>query len=132
MTERIEAFKPEHLDECAYLFMTAFNAEPWNDEYTLDTAKKQLAWHLEVPGCLGLVSVKDGIVALDVGYRETPDVQEVFHLSVFCLGPEVQRRRGASRLMHTLDELQRKAGVSSVCLGSRKAGPAEAFDEKHG
>ena len=43
MTERIEAFKPEHLDECAHLFMTAFNAEPWNDEYTLDTAKKQLA-----------------------------------------------------------------------------------------
>src|SRR3712207_3497562 len=36
--------------------MTAFNAEPWNDEYTLDTAKKQLAWHLEVPGCVGLVS----------------------------------------------------------------------------
>jgi hypothetical protein len=28
MTERIEAFNAEHLDECAYLFMTAFNAEP--------------------------------------------------------------------------------------------------------
>ena len=40
MAERIEEFKADHLDECAHLFMTAFNAEPWNDQYTLDTAKK--------------------------------------------------------------------------------------------
>ncbi len=64
MAERIEAFKEEHLDDCAHLFMTAFNAEPWNDKYTLDTAKKQLAWHLKVPGCVGLVSVSAAISSL--------------------------------------------------------------------
>ena len=89
MTERIEAFKPEHLDECAQLFMTAFNAEPWNDEYTLDPAKKQLAWRLEVPGWVGLVSVKDGFVTFAIGYREPTDVRDVFHLSIFCVRPDV-------------------------------------------
>ena len=49
--------------------MTAFNAEPWNDSYTHDTARKQLVWHLEVPGCVGLVSVNDRIIAFAIGYR---------------------------------------------------------------
>ncbi len=43
MGERTEELKADHLDECAHLFMTAFNAEPWNDRYTLDTAKTQLS-----------------------------------------------------------------------------------------
>jgi hypothetical protein len=70
MAERIETFGVEHLDDCARLFLTAFNAEPWNDSYTLDTAKKQLVWHLEValPGCVGLVSLNDGVTT--IGYRE--------------------------------------------------------------
>ncbi len=59
MSERIETFTIDHLDVCAHLFMTAFNAEPWNDSYTLDTAKKQLEWHLRVPGCVGLVSINN-------------------------------------------------------------------------
>ncbi len=38
MAERIEEYSEDHIDECAHLFMTAFNAEPWNDSYTQDTA----------------------------------------------------------------------------------------------
>jgi hypothetical protein len=66
MAERIEPLKEDHLDECAHLLMVAFNAEPWNDNYTLDTAKKQLAWTLRVPGCVGLVSIADGVVAFAI------------------------------------------------------------------
>ncbi len=50
MGERIEEFKANHLDECAHLFMNAFNAEPWNDDWTFDTAKRELAWTM---GCQG-------------------------------------------------------------------------------
>jgi hypothetical protein len=32
MAERTEAFKVEHLDECATLLIATFNAEPWNDD----------------------------------------------------------------------------------------------------
>ena len=132
MAEHMEAFKPEHLDECAHLFMTAFNAEPWNDEYTLDTAKKQLAWHLEVPGCLGLVAVKDGIVAFAIGYREPTDVGDVFHLSIFCVRPDAQRTGVGSRLLWHLEERLRDTGIRTVYLGTRKGTPAEDFYRKNG
>jgi aminoglycoside 6'-N-acetyltransferase I len=132
MAERIEPLRVEHLDECAHLFMTAFNAEPWNDSYTPDTAKKQLAWHLRVPGCLGLVSVNDGIVAFAIGYREPTDVEEVFHLSIFCVRPDAQRTGVGSRLLWNLEDRLRETGVRTVYLGTRKGTPAEAFYEKHG
>lgn len=132
MAERIETFGVEHLDDCARLFMTAFNAEPWNDKYTPDTAKKQLDWHLRVPGCVGLVSVKDGIVAFAVGYREPTDVGDVFHLSIFCVRQDVQRTGVGSGLLHALEARLRETGIRTVYLGTRKGTPAEAFYEKYG
>jgi aminoglycoside 6'-N-acetyltransferase I len=132
VSERIETFEIDHLDDCAHLFMTAFNAEPRNDSYTLDTAKKQLAWHLEVPGCVGLVTVSDGIVAFAVGYREPTDVGDVFHLSIFCVRPDAQRTGVGSRLLNRLEEHLGKSGVNSIYLGTNKGTPAEAFYRKHG
>jgi aminoglycoside 6'-N-acetyltransferase I len=132
MAERIETFKEEHLDECATLLVATFNAEPWNDKYTLDTAKKQLAWHLRVPGCVGLVSVMDGVVAFAVGYREPTDAGEVFHLSIFCVRPDVQRTGVGSRLLDRLEQRLNESGVNTVYLGTHKGTPAEAFYRRHG
>ena len=132
MDERIEAFGREHLDECTRLFMSAFNAEPWNDKYTPDTAKKQLDWHLRVPGCVGLVSIKDGIVAFAIGYREPTDAGDVFHLGIFCVRPDVQRTGVGTRLLKRLEERLGKSGVSTVYLGTNKETPAEAFYKRHG
>ncbi len=133
MSERIETFTIVHLDDCAHLFMTAFNAEPWNDKYTLDTARKQLAWHLDVPGYLGLVSINnEGIVAFALGYREPTDVGDVFHLSIFCVRPDAQRTGVGSRLLNRLEERLGQGGVNTVYLGTNKGTPAEAFYRKHG
>jgi aminoglycoside 6'-N-acetyltransferase I len=132
MAERIEEFTIDHLDDCAHLFMTAFNAEPWNDKYTLDTETKQLAWHLKVPGCVGLVSVKDGMAAFAIGYREPTDVGDVFHLNIFCVRPEAQRTGVGSRLLWNLEERLRDTEIRTVYLGTRKGTPAEYFYKKHG
>ena len=132
MVERIEALTADRLDECANLLVTTFNVEPWNDSYTHDTAKAQLAWHLRVPGFLGLVSVNDGIHAFAVGYREPMDEGDVYHLSIFCVKPDVQRTGVGTRLLRTLEERLREAGVGTVYLGTHRGTPAEAFYAKHG
>jgi aminoglycoside 6'-N-acetyltransferase I len=132
MAERIEPLRDEHLEECAHLLMVTFNADPWNDKYTLKTAIEQLAWHLSVPGCVGLVSVSDEILAFAVGYREPTDVGEVFNLSIFCVRPDVQRTGVGSRLLSNLEETLGKSGIKTIILGTRKGTIAEAFYEKHG
>jgi aminoglycoside 6'-N-acetyltransferase I len=132
MVEQIEAFKASHLDECACLLMVSFNAEPWNDNYTLDTAGKQLAWFLGVPGCVGLVSIADGVVAFAIGYREPSDVGESYYLDTFCVRPDAQRTGVGSRLLGHLEEYLGKSGVKAIELGTYKGTAAEAFYKKNG
>ena len=59
MDERIESFSEEHVNECASLLVATFNAEPWNDDWTLDTAKKEIRWTMGVPGFVGLVTLNE-------------------------------------------------------------------------
>jgi aminoglycoside 6'-N-acetyltransferase I len=126
MAERIEPLLEMLLDECARLLMVTFNAEPWNGKYTLDTAKEELAWHLRVPGCEGLVSVSDGIVAFAIGYGLPTDVERDFNLSIFCVRSDAQRTGVGTRLLWNLEERLGKSGIRTVFLGTRKGTPAEA------
>jgi aminoglycoside 6'-N-acetyltransferase I len=132
MAERIEAFKKDHLDECADLLVATFNAEPWNAKYTLHTAKKELAWILSVPGFVGLVSVTDEVVAFATGYREPDDQREVFYLKTFCVKPDAQGTGVGSRLIGQLKEYLGKSGVNTIYLTTHKGTPAESFYRKNG
>jgi aminoglycoside 6'-N-acetyltransferase I len=132
MAERIEALEQAHLDECAHLHMATFNAEPWNDNWTLDTAKQELTWTMKVPGFVGLVSLDDGVVAFASGYREPDDVRDVFYLKTFCVKPEAQGTGVGSRLLEHLKAHLSEGGVNAIYLITHKGTPAENFYKKNG
>ncbi len=131
MAERIEPLREEHLDECARLFVSTFNAQPWNQSWTLETAQKKLAWTLGVPGFLGWVSLDDGIVAFAAGYRQQEDEGEVFYLAILSVGPEAQGTGVGSRLTGHLEGELGRGGVNKVYLLTRRDTPAQAFYRKH-
>jgi aminoglycoside 6'-N-acetyltransferase I len=132
MAEHIEEFTADHLEECAHLLISTFNAEPWNDNWTLDRAKKALMWTQAVPGFVGLVAVDDGVRALTTGYIEPDDDKDVFYLNIFCVRPDVQGRGVGSRLLGHLKEHLDKIGVTSIYLITHKGTPAESFYRKNG
>jgi aminoglycoside 6'-N-acetyltransferase I len=132
MAERIEEFREDHLDECARLIVAAFNAEPWNDEWTIETASEELSWTMQVPGFAGLVSLDDGIVALATGYREPDDRREVFFLKTFCVRPDAQGTGVGSRLLGRLKEHLGESGVNTIYLSTHKGTPAEDLYRRNG
>ena len=132
MAERIENLRTDHLDECAHLLASVFNAEPWNANYTFDTAKKELAWTLDVPGFVGLVALDEGVVAFAVGYIEQDDEREIFCLKTLCVRPDAQGKGVGSRLMQRLKEKLEKMGVNLSYLTTHKGTPAESFYKKIG
>ena len=132
MDERIESFEEEHVDECARLLVSTFNAEPWNDSWTLDTAKKEIRWTMEVPGFVGLVSLDEGVLAFATGYREPDDRRDVFYLKTFCVRPDAQGTGVGSRLIGHLKERLGEGGVNTIYLITHKGTPAEAFYRKNG
>jgi aminoglycoside 6'-N-acetyltransferase I len=130
--ERIESFREEHVDECASLLVATFNAEPWNDNWTLDTAKKEITWTANVPGFLGLVSLDEGVMAFATGYREPDDRRDVFYLKTFCVMPDAQGTGVGSRLIGHLKEHLGEGGVTLIYPITHKGTPAEAFYRKNG
>jgi aminoglycoside 6'-N-acetyltransferase I len=130
--DSIENLRKEHLDECAHLLVATFNAEPWNAKYTFDTAKKELAWTLDVPGFVGLVALDEGVVAFAVGYIEQDDEREIFCLKILCVRPEAQGKGVGSRLMQRLKEKLEKMGVNLIYLTTNRGTPAESFYKKIG
>ena len=132
MAERIEPFERDHLDGYANLLVATFNAEPWNDDWTLDTAKQEIRWTMRVPGFLGLVSLNEGVVAFATGYREPDDRRDVFYLKTFCVSPDAQGTGVGSRLLGRLKERLGEGGVNMIYLITHKGTPAEAFYGKNG
>jgi aminoglycoside 6'-N-acetyltransferase I len=132
MAEQIKAFKQDYFDECAHLLVSTFNAEPWNDQWTLDTAKQELTWTTKVPGFVGLVSLDEEVLAFATGYRESDDRREVFYLKTFCVRPDAQGTGVGSRLIEMLKEHLEQNGVNTIYLITHKGTPAESFYRKHG
>jgi aminoglycoside 6'-N-acetyltransferase I len=132
MAERIENLRKDHLDECALLLASVFSAEPWNANYTFDTAKKELAWTLNVSGFVGLVTLDEGLVAFTVGYIEQDDEREIFCLKTLCVRPDAQSKGVGSRLMQRLKEKLEKMGVNLIYLTTHRGTPAESFYKKIG
>ena len=132
MVEHIESFNESHLDECAHLIVSTFNAEPWKDSWTLDRAKKSLTWTLQMPGFVGLVSLDDEVMGFATGYREPDDVRDVFYLNALCVRLDMQGRGVGSRLLEHLKDELGMSGVSTIYLLTHKGTPAEAFYQKHG
>jgi aminoglycoside 6'-N-acetyltransferase I len=132
VTEHIEHLMEDHLDDCAHLLVSTFNAEPWNDHWTLDTARKELVWTSQVPGYVGLVSLGEEVLAFATGYREPDDERDVFYLKTFCVRPDAQGTGVGSRLLGHLREELGKNGVNTIYLITHKGTPAEAFYKKNG
>ena len=132
MAEHIEPLAESHLNECAQLIVSAFNAEPWNESWTFDTAKKTLDQTLGTPGFLGFVSVEDEILAFATGCCEQDDKKEVFYLDTLCVRPGVQGSGVGSRLLEHLKGHLEQRGVNSIYLITHRDTPAESFYKKNG
>ena len=132
MAERIEGLREEHLDACAEILVATFNAEPWSDSWTFDTARRELSWSTEVPGFVGSVFLDDQVLGFATGYREPDDRRDVFYLKTFCVRPDAQGKGVGSRLLDQLTERLSAEGVNAIYLTTKRGTPAEAFYGKRG
>lgn len=131
-TGRISALTEEHLEGCAGVLAAAFNAEPWNEGWTLETARKDMISTLGTPGFLGFVYLEDGVRGFAAGNREQDAANVVFYLSVLCVSPEFQRKGIGGGLMRRLKETLTEMGIRSIYLLTDRGTPAQTFYEKNG
>lgn len=132
MLEQIQTFSTEYLDRCAYLYVEVFNSEPWNEEWSFNTARTRLFEIINTPGFVGFVFKQDELLGFLAGYCKQGQKSKSFYLEEICVRPDKQRQGIGTKLLNKLMDTLIYIEVNRVYLLTNKDGQAETFYTKHG
>ena len=122
-----------HLSEIAEMYVEAFNAPPWNDEWTIETASKRILQMMNCEGFSGLACFDDNLLCgMILGNMEYFYDGIHFVIKEFCVR---LNRRGTgigSNLLNEFENKLLKMGVSNTYLFTSRTDETESFYNKRG
>lgn len=133
MTLTVDSFPRNNLEDGVQLYRAVFNEPPWDDEWTVETARTRLVEIMETPGYRGYSAfLVEELVGLVLGNLEQWYTGQHFYLKEMCVRPSCQRRGIGTTMLEDLTEELRSEGVERVYLLTRQASPAREFYESNG
>jgi aminoglycoside 6'-N-acetyltransferase I len=132
VTHTVVPLDAARLAAAAALFVDVFNAPPWNDRWSVESAGRRLRDLVDTPGYAGaaLVDAQDVMLGFVGGYRQRWYDGWHFYLAEMAVTRSRQRSGlGTQLLGGFLDALD---DVSGTYLLTQAGGPAATFYEKHG
>ena len=124
----IRPLTEDELPMVTALYCAVFNAPPWNDAWTPETAASRLRDAARTPGALGMVVWQDGqLVACLLGYREQWHDGIHFYLKELFVEAARQRRGIGMQLLQELTRRLHGDQVSRIYLLTERGGDAADF-----
>lgn len=121
------------LDILVAMFIETFNAEPWNDQWTVETASRRLTQMINCPDSYGLLAYVDNIPAgLILGAEEQYYNGLMFTIKEFCINNQL-RGKGLGTSIYAEFESRLKAkGITEIILLTSPGPQTEGFYQKRG
>ena len=135
MTEELsyEEMTENHLDELARLYVETFNAAPWNDEWTFETARKRLQMMLHTEVSFGLcVYREDRVCGAVLGATEQYYDGLMFEVKEYWVKNEMRGKGIGSKLFAEMEKCLRERDVQNIILITSKGDATEHFYHKQG
>lgn len=130
---QIRPLRMNNLSAVVTLYCEVFNASPWNDHWTKETASRRLTEAIQTPGSLGLLLWHEGqLVGGLVGYQEQWFDGSHFFLKEMFVAPNRQRQGLGTQLIHHLRRILTTQGVGRIYLLTARGSAAADFYAKHG
>ncbi len=124
---------PADLPDCARFFSSVFNAEPWNESWSIESSLERLSGCVATPNFLGFVAEDEsGIAALAIGYWQRYQDERHFYLLKFCVANERQDEGVGTLLLEALHDRLQSDGVHRIYTLTARETPAQEFYEKRG
>ena len=131
--ESIITIKDKDLIECAKLYVEVFNAEPWNDNWTKETAFKRLNDIFISANFEGIVYIEDGeIKGAIFGNHEQYFDGMHYYLKEMFVSNELQGKGIGSKMLKIFEERLLESGVSTIVLFTSKGNKTSKFYLKNG
>ena len=119
--------------EFAELYVSVFNAAPWNDGWSLEAVRERFHSFSNYPSFFGLGYVANALPSgLAFGWSERWVDGWHYHLKEMCVAPHAQREGLGGKLIAELEQRLLRQGISRVFLETGQSAPAKTFYERHG
>jgi GNAT superfamily N-acetyltransferase len=129
----IKEFSIFDFQKACEVFMQAFNLPPWNDEWTLETARIYLQELLDNKRFIGFTSwendVLTGFIFCHIRYNWRGNDMTVDLMGV---SPGYQRKGYGAELINAAEKYAKENSIACIGLWTSKNAPAFQFYEKLG
>jgi GNAT superfamily N-acetyltransferase len=128
-----ELINKSHLPKLSKMYIEAFNAPPWNEQWTTETVNKRLRQMMNCEGSIGLVSFKNnslnGMVLGNIEYFY--DCTH-FDIKEFCVRLSLRKTGIGTQLLNEFEKRLLEYGVDEVYLSTSRTDETEMFYQKRG
>ncbi|MCB2312953.1 GNAT family N-acetyltransferase [Clostridium tagluense] len=128
----IISIENQHILKCSELYIEVFNAEPWNDKWTLETAHKRLNDIYISTNFEGVLYVEDEQIkgAIFGNYEQFYDGIH-YNLREMFISNELQGQGIGSKLINELEKRLKGIGVTTIILFTSKENKTSEFYSKN-
>ena len=117
---------------CAKLFSRTFTKEPWNENWSTDSAYKRLEHFYDSKGFCGVLAKEDSVSGLVLGNIEPYFFGPIFYLREMCIDVNCQNNGIGTQLLLYIEGALRLKGVHNIYLLTEHNFPAAQFYQKRG
>jgi len=123
----------DNIEQCIKLYISVFNSEPWNETWTIQSAKERLTDLLQTPKFLGFLLYESGdLIGFIAGNSKKSYAGLTFYLAELCINNRIQGEGYGTILLLSLEDELKKRDIQSLYLLTANGGAAEAFYLKNG
>jgi GNAT superfamily N-acetyltransferase len=129
----LKSFERNDLLRCTNTFTNVFNQEPWNDEWSTETAFQYLLDYTNSSGFIGIIAEdREEVIGFVFGVRKRWWSGDEFFINEMCVSVEKQKTGVGSKLMKFLEKKLEFDGIENITLLTDRGIPAEIFYKKNG
>ena len=129
----IRKISKSDLEELAKLMVSIYNAPPWNDKWTVETALESLTDISDFPKFFGNVIVdEEKIIGAIIGLIRRYSTESTFYIDEFFISEEYRGTGLAKDLYQTSIKQLQQRGISGAFFTTLKNSQAYKFYVKQG
>jgi len=133
MSTTIRKFDPVDLDSCTSVFMSAYNNEIWQCNWSFARAKEYIKEITDHKKFIGFTLLVDNAIKGAILCRERTcwNNNEIYVEELF-VSPDVQRRGFGTALLRAVERYIKERGLAGFTLVTNRYTPAPDFYRKNG
>ncbi|MGL5347256.1 MAG: GNAT family N-acetyltransferase [Peptostreptococcaceae bacterium] len=123
----------EDVKRLAELYVETFNSEPWNDNWTIETAQKRLQQIINVEDFYGILAVDNNVLCgMILGSEEQFYDGTMFNIKEFCVRNGMRGKGIGSWIFIEFEKRLKDKGINEIILFTSRGDYTEKFYKKYG